>query len=137
MSTKDSNSEMLKGALIPSLVVGVIALIISTIFKGSAGLYGALLGQVIVIIFFLVSVGVAFMTKEAEPAVTMALALFSYFAKVLLLGAVIFAINMTTNESQVNRLSFGLTAISLTFAWLAGEVRAFLKLKLHLPLPEK
>jgi len=26
-------------------------------------------------------------------------------------------------------------AILITFAWLAGEIRAFLKLRLHLPLP--
>jgi hypothetical protein len=32
-------------------------------------------------------------------------------------------------------MAFGLTAIALTFAWLGGEIRAYLKLKLHLPLP--
>lgn len=128
---------MLKGALIPSLVIGIIALIISTLLKGSAGLYGALLAQVVVLVFFLVSVGVAMLTKNAEPTLTMALALFSYFAKILLLGAAMYFIGRVTNGEEISRTSFGFTAIALTFAWLTGEVRAFLGLKLHLPLPEK
>jgi len=126
---------MLKGALVPSLVVGLIALFISTWVKGSSGLYGALLAQLVVLIFFLVNMAVAALTKNVDPIATMAFAMFSYFSKILLLGAMMFAIGKFTEDSEINRMSFGLTAIALTFAWLGGEVRAYLKLRLHLPLP--
>ena len=56
---------MMKGALKPSLIVGVIGLVISTWQQGSAGLYGALLAQLVVLVFFLVNIGVASMTKKS------------------------------------------------------------------------
>lgn len=133
---QDPNKEMMKGALVPSLIVGVIALAISTWVKGSSGLNGALLAQLVVLIFFLVNIGVASVTKNADPIATMALAMFSYFSKILLLGAMMFVIGKFTNDSDINRMSFGLSAIALTFAWLGGEIRAYLKLRLHLPLPD-
>ena len=126
---------MMKGALKPSLVIGVLGLIISTWLQGSAGLYGALLAQLVVLVFFLVNIAVASMTKNVDPIATMALAMFSYFSKILILGAMMFVIGKFTNNEDINRMSFGLTAIALTFAWLGGEIRAYLKLKLHLPLP--
>ena len=134
---KDPNKEMMKGALIPSLVVGVIALIVATWVKGNSGLYGALLAQLVVLVFFLVNIGVASMTKNVDPIATMAFAMFSYFSKILILGAMMFVISKFTNDSDINRMSFGLSAIALTFAWLGGEVRAYLKLRLHLPLPKR
>lgn len=127
----------MKGALKPSLVVGLLGLIISTWLQGSAGLYGAMLAQLVVLVFFLVNIGVASMTKNVDPIATMAFAMFSYFSKILILGAMMFAIGKFTDNADINRMSFGLTAIALTFAWLGGEIRAYLKLKLHLPLPKK
>jgi fructose-specific phosphotransferase system IIC component len=135
MSNSDPNVIMMKGALKPSLVVGVLGLIISTWQQGSSGLYGALLAQLVVLVFFLVNIAVASMTKNVDPIATMALAMFSYFSKILILGAMMFVIGKFTNNADINRMCFGLTAIALTFAWLGGEIRAYLKLKLHLPLP--
>ena len=63
--------------------------------------------------------------------------MFSYFAKILILGAMMFLIGKYTSDSNINRYSFGISAIALAFAWLGGEVRAYLKLKLHLPLPDR
>lgn len=127
----------MQGALVPSFVVGILGLIISTLVQGRAGLFGALLAQLVVLVFFLVNIAVALMTKSIDPIATMALAMFSYFSKILILGAMMFAIGKFTDNSDINRMSFGLTAIALTFAWLGGEIRAYLKLKLHLPLPPK
>ena len=136
MTEKDPNLTMMRGALIPSMFVGVLALIISTLVHGHSGLYGALLAQLVVIVFFLVNIGVASITKNADAIATMALAMFSYFSKILILGAMMFVIGKYTNNVNINRMSFGLSAIALTFAWLGGEIRAYLRLKLHLPLPK-
>jgi ATP synthase protein I len=32
-------------------------------------------------------------------------------------------------------MTFGITAVALTVAWLWGEIASFMKLRLHLPLP--
>ena len=48
---------LLRGALIPATIVGVISIALSTWLKGSAGLVGALLAQCVVLIFFAANIG--------------------------------------------------------------------------------
>jgi hypothetical protein len=127
----------LRGALIPSLVVGVIAIIISTITQGNSGFMGALLAQLVVVMYFAVHIGVSKISRNLDPMSTMALALFSYFAKFILLGAFLYVLTRMTSRESIDRGAFGITAITLTFTWLGGEIRSYLKLKLHLPLPTK
>jgi uncharacterized membrane protein len=67
----------------------------------------------------------------------MALALFSYFSKLLLLAIFLIGITKFTPPDLFNRTVFGINAIVLTFTWLIGEVVKFLKLRIHLPLPKQ
>jgi hypothetical protein len=67
---------------------------------------------------------------------TMALAMFSYFAKVILMGALLLVVTKTTSPDLVDRPTFAVAALSITAAWLAGEIRAFVKLRFQLPLPQ-
>lgn len=53
MDIASSNKAMWRGALIPSMVLGVLALVVSTIVKGSAGLLGSALATFTVVIFSL------------------------------------------------------------------------------------
>lgn len=133
----DPESQLLRGALIPSFAVGVIAIAIASALKGLAGFYGALLAQLVVIIFFAVHLFVSRLSTKLDPLSTFALALFSYFAKLLLLTGFLIALTRLTSRESIDRASFGLTAIALTFAWLGGEIASYLKLRLHLPLPTK
>jgi hypothetical protein len=68
---------------------------------------------------------------------TMALAMFSYFAKVVLMGAFLLLVTKFTDRSSVDRGSFAICAILITMAWLYGEIRSFLKLRFQMPLPKK
>jgi FtsH-binding integral membrane protein len=137
MTNSSTERDLLRGALIPSLVVGVIAIIISTITQGNPGFMGALLAQLVVVMFFAVHIGVSKISRNLDPMSTMALALFSYFAKFILLGAFLYVLTRMTSRESIDRGAFGITAITLTFTWLGGEIRSYLKLKLHLPLPTK
>jgi hypothetical protein len=67
----------------------------------------------------------------------MSLAMFSYFAKFLALGLLLWLLDRFTSETLVDRRSFGIAAVALTFAWLGGEITSYLKLKTHLPLPHE
>jgi hypothetical protein len=107
----------------------------STFIQGLSGFNGALLAQAVVLIYFLVHIFVSKISRNLDPMSTMALAMFSYFAKFLLLGAFLWALTTYTDRSSIDRTSFGVTAIALTFAWLGGEIASYLKLKTHLPLP--
>ena len=137
MTKSSTERDLLRGALIPSLVVGVIAIIISTITQGNPGFMGALLAQLVVVMYFAVHIGVSKISRNLDPMSTMALALFSYFAKFILLGAFLYVLTRMTSRESIDRGAFGITAITLTFTWLGGEIRSYLKLKLHLPLPTK
>lgn len=132
MSTERS---LLKGALIPTAVIAVASLAISTWVKGGAGFFGALLAQLVVIIFFATNIGVARISRNLDPMTTMSLAMFSYMAKVLLLGVFLWLITAFVPVDICDRRAFGLSAVAATFAWLGGEIRAYLALKLHLQLP--
>lgn len=134
---KSSESIMLRGALIPSFIVGVIAIIICTIFAGLSGFLGALIAQFVVIIYFAIHIGVSRIARNLDPMSTMALAVFSYFAKLLFLGVFLYLLSAFTSRETINRTSFGATAITLTFAWLGGEIASYMKLRIHLPLPDK
>jgi hypothetical protein len=134
---RSNESQLLKGALTPTLIVGVIAIAVATYFRGSPGFIGALLAQVVVVIYFLVHLLVSKFSRDLDPMSTMAMAMLSYFAKILLAGAFFWILGQYTTEADLDRKVFGITAVALTFAWLGGEVASYLKLKTHLPLPHE
>ena len=135
MAKNDSESQLLRGALIPSFAVGIVAIAIATFIQGKAGLFGALLAQFIVVMFFAVHLFVSRLSTKLDPLSTFALALFSYFAKLFTLGLLLWAIANYTDRATINRIAFGVTAVALTIAWLWGEIASYMKLRLHLPLP--
>ena len=126
---------LLRGAFVPTLVTGIVALAAATAVKGTNGLLGALLAQFVVVIFFIIHIAVSRLTRNLDPISTMAMALFSYFAKLFGLGLLLWAIAKFTDRATIDRISFGITALALTIAWLWGEIASFMKLRLHLPLP--
>ena len=134
---KSNEAQLLRGALVPTLIVGLIAIVVSTFIQGLSGFYGALLAQAVVLIYFLVHIFVSKISRNLDPMSTMALAMFSYFAKVMVMGAFLLVLTKFTSRDVIDRTSFGVTAIVLTAAWLGGEIKSYLSLKIHLPLPPK
>ncbi len=104
--------------------------------RHTAGFWGSTLGVATVIIFFSVHLIVSKISKDLEPIAVMALAMFSYFAKVALMGAFLVIVTKTTSPESVDRPAFATAALSVTVIWLAAEIRAFLKSKPQLPLPK-
>jgi len=127
----------LKLRILPTSIVVAACLVIATLVNGRLGLFGAALASITVIIFFIVHILVARLAEKLDPMTTMALAMFSYFAKVLLMGAFLLLVTRYTDRESVDRASFAICAILITMTWLIGEIRSFLKLRLHLPLPKK
>jgi hypothetical protein len=135
---KDSNEmQLLRGAIIPTALTGVVSMLASLLLAGLPGLYGAFLAQFIVVIFFAVTLWVSKISKNLDPLSTMGLALFSYTTKLLLIGVFLWALTQYTDREAINRTSFGVAAILLSLSWLGGEISSYMKLRIHLPLPEK
>jgi len=136
-SQEQSNEmQLLRGAVKPTAITGLISVVASAMLAGLPGFYGALLAQFIVVIFFTVTLGVSKLSKDLDPLSTMGLALFSYTTKLLFVGLFLWAITNFTERETINRTSFGIAAILLTLSWLGGEIASYMKLRIHLPLPD-
>jgi len=127
---------MMRGAFIPSSIASVLVTIVATFLSGSPGFFAGLLASVIVLIFFSVSLLVSALTKNADPITTFSLAMFSYFTKLMLVAGLLIAVTRLTDESSVDRRTFGIGALIISAAWLGGEIRAFLRLRLELEIPK-
>lgn len=136
MNIANSNTALWRGALLPSITVSLISIIVALIFRGFPGFWGALLATLTVVIFFSVSMLVSRLTKDANPIMTMALAMFSYFSKLILMALFLILVTRLTDPGDVDRTAFGVSALLVAIAWLGGEIRAFFRLRLQLPLPE-
>jgi ATP synthase protein I len=132
-----SDTTLWKGAILPSSVVALFLIITMSVVNGRSGLLGALLASGTVIIFFSIHLLVARVSRDLDPMATMALAMFSYFAKVIFMGVFLLLVTKFTERSTVDRPSFAICAILITMAWLFGEIRSFLKLRVNLPLPKR
>lgn len=132
--TEHSSTSMLKGALKPALLVSLLVIAFGFLTQGSAGLFAGVLASFVVVIFFSVSLFISRLTKNADPITTFSLAMLSYVTKLTLVAALLIAVTRLTDESTVDRRSFGIGALLISGAWLLGEIRAFLKLKLELDI---
>lgn len=138
MSKKEaSDTTLWKGAILPASAIAIFLIIIISVINGRSGLFGALLASITVIIFFSIHLLVARVSRNLDPMATMALAMFSYFAKVIFMGVFLLLVTKFTDRSTVDRASFAICAILITMAWLFGEIRSFLKLRVNLPLPKR
>ena len=127
MSEENSEVSLWRGALVPAVVTAAIAILAGVLIRGTSGLWGALLASATVILYFSVHLLISRISKDLDPMATMALAMFSYFAKVILMGALLLVVTKTTSPETVDRPTFAIAALSITAAWLAGEIRAFVK----------
>ncbi len=134
--SQQSETGLWRGALIPATVIAILSVGLGLIFRGSSGLWGALLASFTVILYFSVHLFISKISTNLDPMATMALAMFSYFAKVILMGALLLIVTKTTTPDSVDRPTFAIAALSITAAWLAGEIRAFMNLRVTLPLPQ-
>ena len=132
-----SDTQLWRGAVLPASLVAGLSTTVMAFVNGQSGLFGALLASMTVIIFFSVHLLVARVSRDLDPMATMALAMFSYFAKVVFMGAFLLIVTRYTDRSTIDRGSFAICAILITMAWLFGEIRSFLKLRFQMPLPKK
>ncbi len=136
-NTQSSDATLWKGAIFPAAVVAMITSIGVTVINGKSGLLAGALASFTVIIFFSIHLLVSRVSRNLDPMLTMTLAMFSYFAKVLFMGIFLLLITKFTDRSTVDRASFAICAILITMAWLFGELRSFMKLRFQMPLPKK
>ena len=136
MPVTNNANNLWRGAVIPAAAVAVISVLAGSLLKGAPGFWGSLLAGATVILYFSVHLLISKFSENLDPISTMALALLSYVAKIGLMGALLIIVTKTTSPESVDRPTFAISALSITAAWLGGEIRAFVKLRFQLPLPQ-
>jgi ATP synthase protein I len=132
-----SDTKLWRGAVVPATIAAILALIFDVALKGRSGFIGGLLASITVIIFFSVHLLVSRISRELDPTATMMLAMLSYFFKITFMAVFLVLIEKFTDRSTVDRTSFAISALLITMAWLAGEIRSFTKLRFQMPLPNR
>nr|WP_062335814.1 hypothetical protein [Herbidospora sakaeratensis] len=119
--------RVLKGAAVPTVAVGVIAVIVSAIFAGFTGALGAVIALGLVAAFFTIGLIVVTWAGRISPMAMFASAVLSYLVKVIAIMITLRAFETTT---VFNPKAFAWSVIVLTVVWTFGEMRGFMKLKL-------
>jgi ATP synthase protein I len=120
--TTDTAAAMLRAALVPTLVVGSAAAVVAGVSAGSEGLWGALIGLGLVVVFFGLGLVVLARCAGLDPALMLVIALGLYAAKVVLIGGAFVLMDSTgVLRGYADHLSLGVAAIACTLTWTIGE----------------
>lgn len=125
--------RVLKSAAIPTLVVGVVAVVVAQLTTGGGGALGAVIGTLLVAVFFSISVVAISYAARVSPQMMAIAAMVSYLVKVIVIMAMLVTFGDTT---LWNAQVFAWTVVVCTIVWTGFEVRAFIKTKMLYVDPE-
>ncbi len=129
-----NDARMLIRPAVATAVVGIVLIGVGAVVDGGKGALGAVLGVLLVAIFFTLSVvAVSTAGRRWGPSAMMVTALGTFLVKILVLLALIAAFRGTT---AFNTRFFGLTAIICILAWNGGQVFALARSRIPYVVPE-
>jgi ATP synthase protein I len=131
---QEHDARILRGAAVPTAIVAIPLVAGAGLLVGSKAALGAALGVVLVAAFFTVGIVVLGWAAKINPVVLMNVAIATYLAKVAALLAVLLLLGDTT---LFDRRAFGLSILVAALVWIAGEVRAFSRLKILYVEPDR
>jgi ATP synthase protein I len=121
---------MLRGALVAAVVVGVNAAAIATVAAGLEGLWGALLGLLMVVVFSGVGLLALHWSRKTSPTAQLGIAMASYTGRIAVFGGMLaVALNSDALAEAVNLTALGITALVVVMGWMAGEIWAWSRLR--------
>jgi ATP synthase protein I len=122
---RDPFAAMLRGAFLPTLVVGPVAVVIGAVVGGGRAALGALLGFVIAMAFF--ALGLVVMRKldsAADPLRFLVSAMAVFFGQLIFLLVVIVALKDAT---WLDGTAFGVAALAVALVWQVFQVIAYVR----------
>ncbi|MFB6725751.1 hypothetical protein ACFCV3_36605 [Kribbella sp. NPDC056345] len=128
--TRHPALAMLRGALVAALVVGLNAAAVSAVAAGLKGLWGALLGLLMVIVFSGLGLFALHLSRHTSPQMQLAMAMASYTGRIAIFGGLLaLAINSESLAAHVNLTVLGIVALVVVLGWMAGEMWAWSRLR--------
>ncbi len=111
-----------------------IMVAVSAALVGAKGLYGALIGVALVIVFFGLSVLVVGRAARVSPQAMMVAAMITYVVKIVALGIVVSTLHGVTAFSG---RALGFTALGCILVWSATQVITTVKIKMLYVEPDQ
>jgi ATP synthase protein I len=129
-ATRHPALAMLRGALIAALVVGLNAAAVSAVAAGLPGLWGALLGLAMVVVFSGAGLLALHLSRRTSPTTQLAVAMASYTGRIAVFGGLLaLALNSDALAEHVNLTVLGVVAVIVVMGWLAGEIWSWSRLR--------
>ncbi|MEV6281228.1 hypothetical protein [Kribbella sp. NPDC051770] len=130
-ATRHPALAMLRGAVVAAVVVGVNAAAIATVAAGIAGLWGALLGLLMVMVFSGLGLFALHLSRRASPTAQLGVAMASYTGRIAIFGGLLaIALNSESLAANVNLTALGISAMVVVMGWMAGEIWAWSRLRI-------
>lgn len=126
MTSDQAARASLRLTVLPTVVVGVLAIVISTVVAGSLGALGSVLGFVITIVFFAGGQYVVDKVLRKSPETAMGTALLVYMTQIVVLFVLIAVLKDAT---WLNVKAFAGTIMACTLTWLGASVWAWNRTK--------
>ena len=119
---------MLRGGVLPSVAVGVLAVAVSSVVQGALGAAGSGLAAVLVVVS--AASTMVFLRRMAglDPRVVFLGAMVAYFFKVALLGVFLLVFR---NADWLSPMAFAVTAILVSLAGTTGAIHLLLRRRPH------
>ncbi|MFI8994353.1 hypothetical protein [Streptomyces sp. NPDC053542] len=114
-------------ALVPTLVVGALAVVVSALVAGGKGAIGAVFGVVLVLFVMGVSLVVLQQTARKYPGLFQMMGLMLYAVQILFVAVFLMAFKDT---SLFDTKAFAFTLLASTLVWIAAQARGYMKAKI-------
>jgi ATP synthase protein I len=122
---------MLRGALLAAVVVGVNAAAVAGVASGADGVWGALLGLLMVVLFSGLGLLALHASRRTSPTTQLAVALGSYTGRIAVFGVLLgLALSSEWLDENVDLTALGITALVVVMGWMAGEIWAWTHLRI-------
>jgi ATP synthase protein I len=106
-------------------ITAVVAVAVSVVAAGTAGLFGSLLGVALAVVYLGISLLVGRLTMRRDPNVMMAAAMASFLLKLIVLMVVLRSLQAAGVFETVDGMAFALTAAALALATAIAEAVGF------------
>ncbi|WP_030621184.1 hypothetical protein [Streptomyces sclerotialus] len=114
-------------ALVPTLVVGVLAVVVSALVAGGKGAIGAVVGVALVLFVMGLSLVVLQQTAKKYPSLFQMMGLLLYAVQILFVGVFLLAFKDTT---FFDTKAFAFSLLAATLVWIGAQARGYMKAKI-------
>ncbi len=124
---QEHDARILRGAAVPTAALGVVIALIAALASGADGLFGALVGALVVITFFVAGwVAISRLGRD-NTALLLPIALATYVGQLVVVGGFLLLVR---DVSAFDTRALGWAVIGCTLTWMIFQLRAFSREKM-------